>query len=124
MSWLQEGGCMCGRTRFAFQGDPAFVSNCHCAACRRWTGAAMSTFVGGRDDQVAWKGGEPGVYVSSPGVRRTFCQACGTALAYQGAKWPGETHLLLGAFDDPSAFTPTTDVFTEEALDWVPLRKG
>ena len=119
MTEARTGGCMCGRIRFAFAGPPKFVANCHCAACRKWSGAPMSTWVGGRDDQVAWEGPQRHVFESSPGVERIFCGACGTALAYRGKKWPGETHLMLGVFDAPEAFAPTTDVFTEEGLSWL-----
>ncbi len=119
MSEIHEGGCMCGRTRFVLTGPPRFVGNCHCAPCRHWTGAPMTTYVGARDEQTAWSGEAPASYASSPGVERLFCPACGTALAYRGAKWPGETHLVLGAFDDPAPFVPTSDVFVEEALAWL-----
>jgi hypothetical protein len=119
MSEAKTGGCMCKSTRFAFSGTPRFVATCHCESCRRWTGAPMTTYVGGLDEQVTWSGVEPAVYASSPGVERIFCPRCGTALAYRGEAWPGETHLLLGAFDDPNAFVPTKDVFTEDALAWL-----
>lgn len=118
----KEGGCMCGRTRFAFAGAPRFVANCHCRACRDWTGAPMTTYVGGRDEQVTWTGAEAAMYESSPGVERFFCPRCGAALAYRGAKWPGETHLVAGAFDDAEAFVPTADVYTDEALPWLKTR--
>jgi hypothetical protein len=113
-----EGGCMCGATRFAFTGPPKFISNCHCKACRDWTGAPTTAYVGGRDDQTSWSGAAPANYHSSPGVDRLFCPTCGTALAYRGEKWAGETHLLLGAFDDPDVFQPVSVSFTEEALAW------
>jgi hypothetical protein len=119
MTASHDGGCMCGRIRFSFGGTPRFVATCHCAPCRRWTGAPMTTYVGGRDEEVSWSGAAPAIYESSPGVERLFCPQCGTALAYRGAKWAGETHLLLGAFDAPDAFTPTRDVFVDEALAWL-----
>lgn len=116
---IRQGGCACGRTRFETRGAPIFVANCHCASCRRATGAAMSSYVGFKSDQVAWSGEAPAVFASSPGVERRFCPACGTALSYSGAKWAGETHLFLGAFDDPSAFHPDGEAFPEEALSWL-----
>lgn len=119
MSEAHAGGCLCGATRFVFTGAPKFVANCHCASCRKWTGAPMTTYVGGTDAQTTWSGAPPAVHHSSPGVDRLFCAQCGTALAYRGAKWPGETHLVLGAFDDPTAFTPSGDAFVEEALPWL-----
>ncbi len=118
-SEIRQGGCACGRTRFEARGAPKFVANCHCASCRRATGASMSSFVGFKSEQVTWSGEAPAIFASSPGVERRFCSACGTALSYAGEKWAGETHLILGAFDDPRAFTPTAEAFKEEALDWL-----
>lgn len=114
-----EGGCMCGATRFAFAGAPRFVSDCHCLECRRWTGAPYSTYVGTKDSEVTWTGAEPNRYASSPGVERLFCATCGTALAYRGDAWPGETHLMLGAFDDPTPYPPQSAVFVHDALPWL-----
>lgn len=113
-----EGRCACGAVSFKADSKPKFVANCHCADCRKATGAAFSTWVGYRDEQLSWQG-EPAAYASSPGVTRQFCQACGSPLTYQGARWPGETHVLIGAFDQPEAFTPAGDVFVDSALDWV-----
>jgi hypothetical protein len=52
------------------------------------------------------------------GVKRGFCRSCGTPLSYESDKWPGEHHFLIGVFDDPKAFTPTSDFMKEEALSW------
>lgn len=37
-----QGGCHCGRVRFALAGAPMMAAFCHCSICRRWTGAAFS----------------------------------------------------------------------------------
>ena len=113
-----EGSCHCGAVRYSASGGPKFVSRCHCGSCRRTTGGAFSTWVGFRDDQVAWRGG-PSFYASSPGVKRGFCRACGTPLSFQSDKWAGETHFLIGTFKDPNAFTPAGDYLKEEALHWL-----
>ena len=113
-----EGGCHCGAHRFFIQGEPKFVANCHCESCRKTTGAAFSTWVGFREDQVRWQNARPAYYSSSHGVERGFCKKCGTPLTYSSDKWPGETHFLIGVFDDPAAFTPRTEVFTHDALKW------
>lgn len=118
---VHTGGCACGAARFEARGAPKFVGNCHCADCRRATGAAFSTFVGFRDEQVTWTGAERRRRESSPGVFRGFCAVCGTPLSYQGHKWAGETHLLIGCFDDPSRYVPTGEVFAGERLSWAPL---
>ena len=97
---------------------PKFVANCHCTACRRATGAAFSTWVGFNSEQVRWSAGEPSHYSSSKGVRRGYCANCGTPLTYSSDKWPGETHFLIGVMDDPHAYTPSGEVFSDEALAW------
>lgn len=121
MGETRTGGCQCGAVRFAAGGQPRFVANCHCRDCRRATGAAFSTWVGYRDEALDWTG-ERAIHESSPGVARGFCAVCGTPLSFGGGKWPGETHLLIGAFDDPAGLVPSGDVFTDEKLDWAPLR--
>ncbi len=113
-----EGGCQCGAVRFEAEGAPKFVANCHCRSCRKATGAAFSTWVGFMDEQVRWTNNPPSFHASSPGVRRGFCCHCGAPLTYAGEKWAGETHFLIGAFDDPYVFTPAGEVFTEDALAW------
>ncbi len=117
------GGCQCGAVRFEASGPPKFVSNCHCKSCRKATGAAFSTWVGFRDDQVRWVTKAPAFHACSAGVARGFCPDCRTPLTYAGEQWPGETHFLIGVMDKENAFTPQADVFTEDALSWAPRVK-
>lgn len=117
MSAAIEGGCQCGAARFRAVGEPKFVSNCHCAACRKATGAAFSTWIGFAEGDVAWKGA-PSFYESSLGATRGFCASCGTPLSYAGAKWPGELHFLIGVLDEPARFVPRNEAFADEALPW------
>ncbi len=119
---VRSGGCQCGAVRFSAKGTPKFIGNCHCADCRRATGAPFSTFVGFLDEQVSWTGEARKLRESSPGVFRSFCCECGSPLSYQGAKWAGETHLYVGGFDDQGDLAPTSDVFVEEALPWAHSR--
>ena len=119
----QQGGCQCGAVRFETEGDPRFVANCHCQSCRNATGAAFSTWVGFKEPQVCWTKASPSYFASSKGVSRGFCASCGTPLTFAGEKWAGETHLLIGVFDDPSSFIPRSEVFTEDALPWALARK-
>jgi len=119
MSRSHTGGCQCGAVRFTAEGEPKFVARCHCASCRRATGAEFSTWVGWSRLQVDWQGKERQAYASSAGVQRGFCGTCGTPLSYSGEKWPGETHLLIGLFDAPQDFPPKGDAFKDEALPWI-----
>ncbi|MEZ5892102.1 MAG: GFA family protein [Parvularculaceae bacterium] len=113
-----SASCQCGAVRAEMSGAPRFVANCHCNSCRRATGAAFSTWVGFTDDAVRWPAGAPSFYASSKGVKRGYCGKCGTPLTYASDKWPGETHFLIGVMGDPHAYTPTGEVFAEDALAW------
>ncbi|MEZ5921998.1 MAG: GFA family protein [Parvularculaceae bacterium] len=115
----ERGQCHCGAVRFEAEGEPKFVTRCHCESCRRTTGAAFSTWVGFRNEQVKWLAGEPAFYASSEGVKRGSCRKCGTPLTFQSEKWPGETHLLIGVFKNPECFQPKGDYQSVEALSWV-----
>jgi hypothetical protein len=54
-------------------------------------------------------------------VIRSFCGRCGTPLTYEGDRWPGEVHLLVGTLDHPERVTPRGHAFAEERLPWLHL---
>lgn len=114
------GHCLCGAVRFTAHGAPKWVSYCHCESCRRQTGAPVTAYAGYESRKVEWTGAKPSAYGSSPGVTRGFCGRCGSPVYYQGARWPGETHLHLGLFDTPD-IVPTGQAFAEERLPWLHL---
>ena len=118
-----QGGRQCGGVRFDLPGPPQFVCNRHCRSCRKATRAALSTWVGFDDGKRRWTKAPPPFHAGSPGVKRGFCAACGAPITYAGAQQPGETRFLIGVLDNPSAFAPRKEVFTEDALSWALGRK-
>jgi len=116
-----SGHCLCGAVRYRALGPPKWIANCHCASCRRATGAPMATFAGFEAERFVYSEGAPVRFQSSPGVTRSFCGRCGTPLTYEGARWPGEVHVLVGSLDRPEAFPPTGNAFAEERLPWLHL---
>ena len=116
-SQIHSGQCQCGAVRFQASGAPKFVSYCHCNSCRRATGAIFSTWVGFDVEKTKWMS-KPKFFASSTGVKRGYCDNCGTPLSYEGEKWAGELHFLIGVFDSPEIFKPTAEAFREEALPW------
>jgi hypothetical protein len=115
------GHCLCGAVRYRALGAPKWIANCHCASCRRATGAPMATFAGFEAERFSYIAGAPVRFHSSPGVTRSFCGHCGTPLTYEGARWPGEIHVLVGTLDRPEDFRPTHNAFVEERLPWLRL---
>jgi hypothetical protein len=116
-----SGGCLCGAVRFVAEGPAKWVAYCHCASCRRATGAPVTAYAGFAAAQVTIAGETFATFASSPGARRGFCHRCGTPLTYQGDRWPGELHLHLGAFDRPQDLPPTGEAFRDERLPWLHL---
>jgi len=117
-----SGRCHCGRVRFVARFPSRFVAHCHCESCRRAHGAAFVTWAGFPAGQVEVVDGADAlmVHASSPGTARSFCGACGTKLFFSSARWPGETHVVLAAFDQPVDRAPGGHSFWGEHVPWLP----
>ncbi|MEA2783469.1 MAG: hypothetical protein QOK29_5013 [Rhodospirillaceae bacterium] len=120
----QIGHCLCGAVRYRVSGEPLWVAHCHCESCRRATSAAFVTYAGFRRENFEFTAGEPAEYHSSPGVTRRFCPGCGSPLTYEGARWPGEVHILVCSLDDPAIFQPSAHVQADEQLPWLHFADG
>ncbi|MEJ2031212.1 MAG: GFA family protein [Maritimibacter sp.] len=114
----KTGHCLCGAIGYAYTGTPRFQVHCHCESCRRATASPFTSFLGVADGQWRWTGEEPKDYISSPGVRRSFCPHCGTQMAYRADKFPGEIHFYAATLTHPEDFTPTAHVHRDVALSW------
>lgn len=116
MTAHHTGGCLCGAVRFRLDAPPYEVDYCHCASCRRHTGAPVSVFLDLKRGAVAFTQGAPAYYASSPGVQRGFCGRCGSTLTYET---DDEIHIHIGAMDRPQDFPPhDKPAFPEERLPW------
>ncbi len=114
---MHRGHCACDGVTLELQGDPKWVANCHCADCRKATGSALATYVGCASERLQVSG-TLARYASSPGVSRSFCGQCGTPIAYESERWPGEIHVFVGVFDAPAAFSPKANVYMKDAVPW------
>ena len=122
MDQAQPGQCLCGAIRFVATGEPIWTGYCHCQSCRRNTASMVANFVGYRPQQVEFSGDNPAVYQSSPGVRRGFCQQCGTPLYYEADRAENEIHLYVGVMDRPGDFIPQFHVFCAEQVPGFDVR--
>lgn len=118
---VYEGRCFCGHNRYRFHGRPFWVTYDHDSDCRRAIGAPLVVWVGYKAEAVETVGGEAKVYNSSPGIRRHFCDRCGTSIAYEDEGLPGEIHITIGVFETPDAFAPEAHAFYPERLPWLRL---
>ena len=117
----KRGRCLCGAVSYEYEGPENWRGHCHCASCRRNTAAPFTTFMGVPKSAYRFTGETPAVYHSSPGVRRYFCAACGTPIAYESDRWPDETHFYAAGLEEPQDFVPDFHVHWAERLPWVHL---
>ncbi len=117
------GSCACGLIRYELQFPTRFVSHCHCENCRRAHGAAFVTFAGVPAEQFRWLEGEASLrsWKSPAGSIRRFCGDCGSTLTYEGPKWAGEMHAVVGNIDGELDQPPTRHAFADEAPSWCPI---
>jgi hypothetical protein len=115
------GGCYCGEVRFSAAPDVRVSANCHCANCRRATGAQAVAWIVVERSQFQFVKGTPRRYQTETGAFRTFCDRCGTSLTYEADKRPDEIDITTASLDRPEDFPPTKDVYPEERLPWVDL---
>jgi hypothetical protein len=117
MEWA--GGCLCGAVRYAAGADPVRVVSCHCAMCRRASGAAFLTFVHFPAGAFAWTRGEPARYRSSAAAERGFCPVCGSTLSMHEAVLADRVQVSLGSLDRPDRVRPDDHVWTSSQLPWL-----
>ncbi len=117
MEWA--GGCLCGAVRYAARAAPLRVVSCHCAMCRRASGAAFLTFVHFPAGAFAWTRGEPARYRSSAAAERGFCPVCGSTLSMHEAVLADRVQVSLGSLDRPDLVRPDDHVWTSSQLPWL-----
>ena len=112
------GRCFCRAVTFEVTAPPRFTAYCHCESCRRSTSAPVATFVIFNRSDFAWTRGQPKIFASSPGVRRSFCENCGSPLAYESEERAHHIDLYAASLDDPSGVVPQAHVHVQEQLPW------
>jgi len=113
-----EGGCLCGAVRYKVTGAPSWSGICHCRACRKAAGAPSVAWLTFDRRNFMLLRGDPGRFVSSSGVVRTFCAACGTSLTYATEDRPREIDVTTISFDDETVLAPTVEIWISHKVSW------
>jgi len=113
-----EGGCLCGAIRYRVTCVPSWSTICHCRTCRKAAGAPSVGWLTFDRGNFALLRGAPARFVSSPGVERTFCTACGTQLTYASDGRPGDIDVTTMSLDDQMLFPPTCEVWISHRVSW------
>lgn len=119
---IMEGGCLCGAIRYRITGTARSSVICHCASCRRASGAPTVAWLTVDRERFEVLRGATRAFDSSPRVIRRFCADCGSALAYENSKSPATIDITTASLDDPGAFPPTAEVWLDHKIFWQPIR--
>ena len=104
-----QGGCHCGKLRYAVNGPMLNQSYCDCKACQKETGAMKAPFITVRGESVKILKGTPADFKSNSGWKCDchgswrYCPDCGTRIY-----WVNDdgkmVDILPGSLDDPTVF--------------------
>jgi hypothetical protein len=119
-----EGGCLCGAVRYRVDEDPIASAMCHCRTCRKAVSAPILPFITFPTERLTFTRGTAKDFHSSPGVTRSFCGQCGSALTYRSDKDPEHIDVMTCSLDNPEAFPPTHHVWVSHKLGWESIGDG
>jgi len=97
------------------------MAHCHCTMCRKFHGAAFSTYGEVKVENFCWLQGEEFLkkYLAPNGTERQFCKNCGSSLTFKPANNRGEViEFSLGTLDDDIEQKPDAHVFTDKCANW------
>ena len=116
--------CQCGALRAMCEGEPAYVSVCHCLDCQKRSGAPFASQARFPADRVTFAG-------ESRTWRRTgddggtaemhFCPTCGSTVWYRSRPHSDAIAVAIGAFADPGFPAPWFSVYEERKHPWVSI---
>ncbi len=113
------GHCLCRSLAFEVTGDILRTGHCHCESCRRSTSSPVTTFFCVATADVAFRGDTLRHYASSPGVRRGFCNGCGSPMSFETEGRPGEIDLYVAALENATGVEITQHWYWNERVSWL-----
>jgi hypothetical protein len=113
-----RGSCICGAVRFEID-EVRALTHCHCANCRKLTGAAFASYAHVEAQKFRFVAGEDMTvtYESAPGSFRHRCKVCG-CLTPVRAPYLTTISVPAGLLDDDPIARPRLHVFTSSRAPW------
>jgi hypothetical protein len=120
---MHYGSCLCGAVTLQITGDLAPPVACHCTQCRKQSGHYWAAADVPRD-QLSISGAEHlKYYAASEGVRRGFCDTCGSFLLWDKS---GDANIdvAMGAFDGKTDTKLSKHIFVTDKGDYYDIADG
>lgn len=122
-----HGSCLCGAIEYQVDQIESRMAHCHCKACRKFHGAAFSTFAEAKAENFRWLKGEELLrsFTTDYGSVRRFCSVCGSSLTFAPANDQAEViEFALSTLDDAVDVSPDAHVYTNYKANWSVICDG
>jgi len=116
-----RGSCLCGNVTYEVRGSYSKFAHCHCARCRKSTGAAHASNIYLKPEQLTWIKGQELIsrfnLPSATSFARWFCSNCGSSIPRLSRS--GRTVVVpAGSLDDHPEEKPKARIFCESEAPW------
>ncbi len=121
------GSCLCGTIRYQVTQIASKMAHCHCSMCRKFHGAAFSTFCEAKKEDFQWLTGEDKLrsYIAPNGTCRQFCNDCGSSMTFASSDATGELiEFATATLDCDLPANPDAHIYTESQVDWFDPNDG
>ncbi|WP_448568143.1 GFA family protein [Thalassotalea ganghwensis] len=122
---MNKASCLCKRVTFEVKRFEPQVAHCHCSMCRKFHGAAFSTFGEVKKANLIWLTGQEDLaeYRAENDTVRSFCQHCGSSLLFESQynRQAGTIEVALAVFDQLDVIKPNAHIYTSSQVPWITL---
>jgi hypothetical protein len=112
------GGCLCGAVRYSLASRPVTINACHCADCKKLSGATNLLMITALSAEFSHQG-ETHTFQKTADSGRVVtihrCAKCGTRLWHVPQLGPQYILFAAGTLDDSSWAIPTAHIWTARA---------
>ena len=120
-----QGGCLCGRVRYACDGQPISMGLCQCERCQRQSGSSFLIAVVFDHNAVTIDTSSLSTFVASSDdgstLSRHFCTNCGSAVMITLDRYPEIRSMMGGTLDDKSQLKPSFSLWCSSGQAWLSL---
>lgn len=118
-----RGQCLCGAVQYRVDGPLRSLVACHCGQCRRASGNFVVASAAQRADMSIESEAALAWFTSSPGIRRGFCQKCGSNLFWDLAG-RDQISIFAGSLHQPSGLQVVSHIFVADKADFTKIEDG
>lgn len=119
---MNKGSCLCGKITFEVKKLLPVIGHCHCTMCQKFHGAAFSTFVETKVDNVTFLTGKEllKAYQAENKTVRQFCNCCGSSLLFESTfnRKANTIEIALACFDELEHVKPDAHIYIASKAPW------